>query len=282
MSTRAGSASSQLRDAAAELEAADAELAAADAEYRAQLEQSDRGATGTHATARCARSTSVPSTSKPCRNASQLANQLTLLESQLVSARSDREKCRARLDELARAARRAGRQARCSTSDRKPRLKSQFDACQAELRAGRRAARRAAARTGPRRQAAPPARSQLTRTRERIAVLSELEQRLEGLDGGVQEVLARPRRAIRTAPSATSAAWWPICSMSMSIRRRWWKSRSASGRSSSSSRRRADCFDWLERAAARRRRPRRLSAARQPPRRVDGARSRRSFGASRA
>ena len=37
--------------------------------------------------------------------------------------------------------------------------------------------------------------AQLTRVRERIAVLSELESRLEGLDGGVQEILRIAREA---------------------------------------------------------------------------------------
>lgn len=187
MTSRAGSASGQLRDAAVNLEAAEAEFTAADADYRSQLDSStaaQQQLQELRATLERTRSEHVAA----LRKASTLANQLTVLESQVVSARSDREKCIARLEDL--------RQQRDSLADslkqqqrQETAAQSQFDASQTELQAaqGRIAAlRREITRVDKQHR---QLESQLTRTRERIDVLTELHQRLEGLNSGVKEVL---------------------------------------------------------------------------------------------
>jgi chromosome segregation protein len=187
MSTRAGSVSGQLRDAAEGLEAAAAEHSAANEAYRAQLELSTTAQAELSA-ARALLEEKRTAHLEALRNASHLANELTTLQSQLDSARSDREKCRRRLDELheqqtALAAQLAEHE-RLEASAR-----AQFDACQTELRSVE--ARLAALKHELHRvdRQHRQLESQLTRTRERIDVLTELHQRLEGLSSGVKEVL---------------------------------------------------------------------------------------------
>jgi chromosome segregation protein len=188
MSTRAGSVSGQLRDAAENLESAASEHAAANEEYRAQLEHG----TSTQAELGSAKSFLEEKRAahlEALRNASHLANQLTTLQSQLDAARSDREKCRRRLDELhnqqSTLAAQLAQHVRLEAS-----AQAQFDAGQTELRSVE--ARLDALKHELHRvdRQHRHLESQLTRTRERIDVLTELHQRLEGLSSGVKEVLA--------------------------------------------------------------------------------------------
>jgi chromosome segregation protein len=191
MSSRAGSASGQLREAMIGLESAAAESTTAEREYRAKLEQT----TATQqqlTTLRAALETERTSHLAAARSAAELANRVTALESQLVSARGDQEKCRSRLDEL-------HEQAAALTANlaqhqqQEAAAQTQVDAGQHELRGceDRLAAlRRELARVDKQHR---QLESQLTRTRERIAVLTELHQRLEGLNSGVREVLVAAR-----------------------------------------------------------------------------------------
>jgi chromosome segregation protein len=192
MSTRAGSASDQLREAVAGLATATDESTVAAREYREQLElttANEQQVIQTRATLERQRTEHLES----ARLAAQLANQVTVLESQLISARTDREKCGRRLDELqeqttALAAKLAQHQRQESAAQ------SHVDECQAELQAceSRLAAlRREITRVDKQHR---QIESQLTRTRERIDVLTELHQRLEGLNSGVREVLLAAER----------------------------------------------------------------------------------------
>ncbi len=192
MSTRAGNASDQLRDAQIGLEAAAAELATADQEYRSQLE---RTATAQQdlAALRASLERQRIEHREAMDQASRLANQVTALESQLAAARTDRKKCRKRLDEL-----QAQRNALSAKLDDERRQEAaaqaavdashtDIGACEARMAAVRREINRVEKQH---RQL----ESQLTRTRERIDVLTELHQRLEGLHSGVREVLLAAQR----------------------------------------------------------------------------------------
>jgi chromosome segregation protein len=187
MTSRAGSASGQLRDAASNLEAAEVEFATADASYRLQLENS----TAAQQHLQSLRSSLDRLRNEhvaALRNASTLTNQVTALESQLVSSRIDREKCVGRLEEL-RSQRDGLAESFKQHQRQESAAESQFGACQADLQAAQSrlaALRREIARVDKQHR---QLESQLTRTRERIDVLTELHQRLEGLNSGVKEVL---------------------------------------------------------------------------------------------
>ena len=188
MSTRAGSVSGYLRDAAATLETAVAQYSAAEEDHRSQLEQSIAAQEELGAV-KFSLERGRAAHMEALRSASLLANQVTTLQSQLDSARSDREKCRERLEELhdqqsALAAQLAQHERQEASA------KTQFDACQTELKSAE--ARLAALKREILRvdKQHRQLESQLTRTRERIDVLTELHQRLEGLSSGVKEVLA--------------------------------------------------------------------------------------------
>jgi chromosome segregation protein len=187
MSSRAGSASGQLRDAAVTLSAAVAAHIAADDDYQVQREQS----TVAQEELNVLRSTLERQRTEhiqAVRSASTLASQVTVLESQLVSARSDREKCCKRLEEL-----HEQRDALATQLTQHQRHEAaalaQSDACQTQLKANE------ARVTALQRELTRIEKQlrhfecQITRTRERIDVLTELHQRLEGLNSGVKEVL---------------------------------------------------------------------------------------------
>jgi chromosome segregation protein len=187
MSIRAGSLTGQLRDAAENLESAAAEHAAASEQYRVQLDQCATAQAELTAAKslleekRAAHLTAL-------RTASQLANQMTTLQSQLDAARSEREKCRSRLDDLHDQQRALATQ--LAEHERlEAAAQAQFDARQTELRsaeAGLAALKHDLHRVDRQHR---HLESQLTRTRERIDVLTELHQRLEGLSSGVKEIL---------------------------------------------------------------------------------------------
>ncbi|MEX2093928.1 MAG: hypothetical protein WD971_14675, partial [Pirellulales bacterium] len=164
-----------------------AEHAAADQEYRARREQSttaQQELAGLRASLERQRAEHM----EAVRNASLLANQVTVLDSRLVAARADREKCRQRLDELHE--QRDTLAAKLAQLQRQETAaQTQFDACQTERLAGEgrlAALQREIVRVDKQHR---QLESQLTRTRERIDVLTELHERLEGLNSGVREVL---------------------------------------------------------------------------------------------
>ena len=111
-----------------------------------------------------------------------------MFEAQLAAAKSDREKCRLRLDELHEQCDALGEKLselrRQETAAETQLSARQADRLAAEERLS--AIGREAARLDKQQR---QLESQLTRTRERIAVLTELHQRLEGLNSGVREVL---------------------------------------------------------------------------------------------
>ncbi len=192
MTSRAGSASGQLRDAASTVEAAMAEQAVAEAAYRAHLAQ----ATTAQAELGDLRATLQRQRAEhleAVRSAATLANQVALLESQLSSARTDREKCHKRLDELQEQS--AALASKLTHHQRQEAAAlAQFDACQVDritVEARLAALAREIARIDKQHR---QLESQLTRTRERIDVLTELHQRLEGLNSGVKEVLLAAQR----------------------------------------------------------------------------------------
>jgi chromosome segregation protein len=119
-------------------------------------------------------------------------DQLTVLESQLASARTGQEQNRKRQADLA-----AQLDARQTQTQRlveeESQLRVQSELHQRELRSAEERlahVRQELARADKHQR---QLEAQLTRCRERIAVLTELEQRLEGLDGGIQEVLRTAR-----------------------------------------------------------------------------------------
>ncbi len=192
MGTRAGSASGQFRDAVAGLETAVAESDAANVEYRTQLDRStavQQEISGLRNSLDSQRSAHLDAT----RSAALLANQVTMLEGQLVSAHSDREKCGARLEQL-QEQQSALNEKLAQFKRHEAAAQTLADGCQAELQACEvrlAALRRELARVDKQHR---QLESQLTRTRERIDVLTELHQRLEGLNSGVREVLQAAQR----------------------------------------------------------------------------------------
>ncbi|MGD9633384.1 MAG: chromosome segregation protein SMC [Pirellulales bacterium] len=187
MTARAGSASGQLREMAAALAAAEVEQTTADAEYRAHLDSSSaaqRELVGLRSTIEAQRVAHI----EAVRSASLLATQVTMFEAQLVAARSERDKCRLRLDEL--------QEQQQALSDKLAQHRRQESAADERLRASQgeqqtiterlSAIGRELARIDKQQR---QFESQLTRTRERLTVLTELHQRLEGLNSGVREVL---------------------------------------------------------------------------------------------
>ncbi len=193
MSAQARNSAEPMRDPAADLQAAEAEFAATSAAWRdlvdrqrqtqSQVDESRVGAK--HLGARHA---------EVLQSIAFLRDQLTLLESQLASARTSSDNLRAQLGEVNRQrATQASEQANRDRTENELTAKAQ--ACQASLAAAERQlehVRRELVRADKQHRQLD---GRLTRTRERIAVLSELELRLEGLDGGVQQVLRLARDA---------------------------------------------------------------------------------------
>src|SRR4029078_670378 len=115
------------------------------------------------------------------------------VESQLAAARSDRQKCHQRLDDL--------HEQQTALAEKLAQLErveaealTQVGAAQTELAAGEgrlAALRREIARIDKQHR---QLESQLTRTRERIDVLTEAPQRLAGVRHGVREVLQAAQR----------------------------------------------------------------------------------------
>jgi chromosome segregation protein len=199
---RAGNTQQQLRDLAAEFQAAQTELASIQAELTRKDERM-RAAQAALGGARELLERSRTAQSAAERASTVLSNQLSSGRAQLSNLTADQRQNQqliARLDED---------HVHCSAElieREQAEVKSahQLDACKAELAAAERSwtqLRGELARTD---QQHRQLEQRLTRTRERIDVLSELEQRLEGLDNGVRQLL-------RMAQEGSDAAVRGLC-----------------------------------------------------------------------
>jgi chromosome segregation protein len=182
-----GAEGDAFRDAASQFAEAEEQLATANVERNSQVALADAA----HRELEAARETFDRirmEHAEATRDAATLGEQLVGFASQLTSSRASVVQFRKRLTELSAAhevhavelARYEQVEAECS---------AQTEAHQAAVRAAEQrlvSLRREHSRSDKQHRALEAA---LTRTRERIAVLSELEHRLEGLAGGVQEVL---------------------------------------------------------------------------------------------
>lgn len=193
MCTRAGNASDELRDTAAGLHLAEAELVAANREFRDQLDEAN-SAQQQLQTVRVALEQYRAEHVEAVRAVAQLGNQATHLESRLESLRDVRDQSRTQLAKLE-----ADRDVQSDELDaretQEAATRSQADACHAELAqadASLAAVRQDLVRIDKRLR---NLETQLSRTRERIAVLTELHRRLEGLTSGVKDVLTAAQNA---------------------------------------------------------------------------------------
>jgi chromosome segregation protein len=183
----------QFRDAAVRLREAETEFAAAD-ELRRQHTERALGSQRELDAARAACEQLRNNAERANQRNAVLATKLTELHAQVPSAISRGETLLKHLAELSQRQRNAIAQLQIRERAERE-LLSAVEAHQAALNsaeARRSQARRELARVdGHQRQL----EARLTRTRERIVVLSELEQRLEGLDTGVQEALRLARES---------------------------------------------------------------------------------------
>jgi chromosome segregation protein len=128
-----------------------------------------------------------------CVRAAELANeQIATLEAELLEINARSQTCRQRLADLAQK-----RNAQAAELERHRQVESEWTIQANRHRAALATAERRLVEVRRELGRADVAHrrldAQLTRVRERIAVLSELESRLEGLDGGVQEILRLAR-----------------------------------------------------------------------------------------
>jgi chromosome segregation protein len=187
MESRIGGGSDEFRSVAEQLQAAEAELVSAAAERLERDERADVAREEFEA-ARGAVEQVRQHHAEAARESANLRNQLAACETQLASSREHFAGCQGRLSEL-----------RCEGEA----LAAQLNECEhAEAACSEQAAsyqvslrdaeqrlaeiRRELARADKQHRQLEAA---LTRKRERIAVLTELEERFEGLTGGVQDVL---------------------------------------------------------------------------------------------
>jgi chromosome segregation protein len=189
--TGSGEADDQVRSSASVLRSAEAELHTATIELgvaKQRTEQSQRESD--HARRALEESATVLAENQ--RAAAVLSDQLTALQSQLESLAANQQHYRRRISELAEERDAQADQAK-RHAQAEAHLQGRVDAHQNELRM---AEQRLAHCRGELARADKQHRqldSRLTRCRERIAVLTELEERLEGLDGGIQAVLRMAR-----------------------------------------------------------------------------------------
>jgi chromosome segregation protein len=193
MDTRDAAGGEQLRDAASKLDAAAAALAQADSELREHLDgltASQRESSAVRASAEECRAKH----SDTVRNLAMLDDRHFALETRLQSADANHDKCKTQLEQL-------HEQRRLHESQLQERerahesIEAQVEGCQDNVRAAeaRLTALRQEATRVEKQQRHLDARS--TRTHERIAVLTELSERLEGLNSGVRDVLMTARNS---------------------------------------------------------------------------------------
>lgn len=187
MDTHAGGATDEFRDAESHLQAVEGELAAIVGQCQEQAVREEHSrielqqAVSEHEPMHIKLSECV-------RAATLLDKQITVLVSQLHEAGGKLDQYRQRLAELSRK-----HDLQAAELDRDQRAEAELSLHAEQHRTTLAAAerrlvevRRDLARADGQHRRMD---AQLTRVRERIAVLSELESRLEGLDGGVQEIL---------------------------------------------------------------------------------------------
>jgi chromosome segregation protein len=187
MESRDGDGGDEFRNITEQLQAAETELAAAEL----QRQEHETRATEASVELEAARSAVEQVRFKHAdatREAAALRTQLTSLEVQLSASRNISAACRVRLTEFTEQAELLAAELAASESA-EAECAAQAESHQASLRNAEHRLgdiRRELARTDKQHRHLEAA---LTRTRERIAVLTELEERLEGLTGGVQDVL---------------------------------------------------------------------------------------------
>ncbi len=187
MSSQGGSADERFRDAEQQMAAAQAELEAADAECKRQVERAEESRREMNA-AIAGQDQLRNNFGEHNRAVSLLADQIAALEPQLPLAAAELERTQTRFGDLAR------------ERDELSLELARFEKAEAEVAA--QAEQHRTLLTGAERRLADVRRefaradvhhrrtdAQLTRVRERIAVLTELEDRLEGLGSGVQDML---------------------------------------------------------------------------------------------
>ena len=191
--TGTGGPDDQIRDAVADLHSAEAELDAAIAE-RNLAQQSSEQSQLEFDQLRRELDEATTALAENQRAATVLSDQLSTHQLQLTSAAASQEKHRQRLTELEqeRAAQSAEAD-RCANAER--RLQARVESHQNELRMAEERLARGRSELARADKQHRQLDASLTRCRERIAVLTELEQRLEGLDGGTQEVLRMAQQA---------------------------------------------------------------------------------------
>lgn len=193
MSSRAGGATDQLRDAADALCEAEAQFAAAEQHYHRDRTQAEAAGQRLDAT-RAELKTCRASQAEAAKKATQLSHQVTRFESQLRAAQTARQSAQSQLESLVQ--HRDAHSAELANRTRQhAAAQAQVEASQANVRAIEsrlEASRRETARVDKQQRRLE---AQYTRTRERIDVLTELHERLEGLNSGVKDVLLAARDA---------------------------------------------------------------------------------------
>jgi chromosome segregation protein len=177
----------QIQDPAAQLRSAEEDLATASAERSDHIERAEQSRRELDA-AREAFDQIRLQYAEAIRASASLVDRLAFIESQLSKGRASLDQCRQRISELSR--QREVQTAELEACERaESECATQAEVHQASLHTAEQRlvhVRRELARADKLHRQLDAG---LTRTRERIAVLSELEQRLEGLAGGVQQVL---------------------------------------------------------------------------------------------
>jgi chromosome segregation protein len=193
LSSRADNSLQQLRDLASGCKAAEQEMTIAAAEARGQFDKL-RGSQVELEQARANSEECRRIVSDAGRKATLLSNHLTSLRAGRLTLCADQQ----RLEKLL--AESTASHERCQAElleqvELEQRLASEADSCQTNLTTAEHALRRLRAELARADKQHRQLDAQLTRTRERINVLTELEERLEGIDRGVQEVLRMARDA---------------------------------------------------------------------------------------
>ncbi|MEX2316863.1 MAG: chromosome segregation protein SMC [Pirellulales bacterium] len=193
MNSRLDNTSQQFRDVAAEFRTAEAELAELVALTRQHVELARQSQTALDQ-ARGKLDRCRADLSQAERTVTLLANQLTTLRGQQLSCRGQHEQLQKLLADSDSARDALAAQLR-EHEQAEAEVVRQVDSHKANLGAAEQSLsilRRDLARADKQHR---QLEERLMRTRERISVLSELEERLEGLDGGVQQVLQLARDA---------------------------------------------------------------------------------------
>ena len=193
VNTRSDGTAEKSREATIQLQAAEATLEAALAESLEHSQLADKTSQELEAV-RTTLELLRARHADAARSVKESHNQTALLESRLVTTQREREELREQLRSID-TKRELLSERIAELAPLQLDLSAQVAACQATLNSAEQRlaqVRRELSRTDKQLR---QAESRLARTNERIAVLSELEQRLEGLDSGVQDVLKMSRDA---------------------------------------------------------------------------------------